>query len=114
MKNRIFKVFAIDVTGDGIVDTRDAITPFRYVAGWDVQIYRGQATTHTHTVVTDKGYAATCTTDGLTDGKICSVCSTVTLEKQVSPATGHKIASKGDLAPTCESAGYVGEKYCEN
>jgi len=35
------------------------------------------------------GVAATCTDPGLTDGKRCAVCGTVTLEQTVIPATGH-------------------------
>lgn len=42
-----------------------------------------------HTEVTVEGKAATCTEDGLTDGKRCIVCNTVTLEQEVIKATGH-------------------------
>ena len=42
-----------------------------------------------HTEVTVTGKAATCTATGLTDGKKCSVCGTVTLKQETIPASGH-------------------------
>ena len=50
-----------------------------------------------HTVVTDKGKAATCTKAGLTAGKHCSVCGQV-LKKQ------KKVAAKGHLYQSWEPA----------
>lgn len=40
-----------------------------------------------HTIVIDQGKAATCTTDGLTEGKHCSVCKTVLVPQEVIPAS---------------------------
>lgn len=42
-----------------------------------------------HTPVTDTGYAATCTEDGLTDGSHCQICDAVIQKQEVIPATGH-------------------------
>lgn len=42
-----------------------------------------------HTYVTQEAVAATCTTDGLTEGKYCSVCNIVFAQQEVVPATGH-------------------------
>ncbi len=42
-----------------------------------------------HTVVEDKGIAATCTTPGLTEGKHCSVCGEVIVKQEIIPAFGH-------------------------
>lgn len=42
-----------------------------------------------HNPVTDKGYDATCTENGLTDGKHCSVCGAVIVKQTVIPKTGH-------------------------
>ena len=50
-----------------------------------------ETVTHSgHTEVVIPGKAATCTEDGLTDGKKCSVCGTVTVEQTEIPAAGHK------------------------
>ncbi len=42
-----------------------------------------------HTEVIDKGEPATCIKPGITDGKHCSVCSTVLVKQEIIPATGH-------------------------
>ncbi len=42
-----------------------------------------------HTEVVDKGYPATCTTTGLTEGIHCSVCNEVIIKQTVIAATGH-------------------------
>ena len=41
-----------------------------------------------HNLVDDKGYAATCTRDGLTDGQHCTRCA-YKIEQKVIPATAH-------------------------
>ena len=43
-----------------------------------------------HTEETVPGKAATCTENGLTDGKKCSVCGATTVEQTVIPANDHK------------------------
>src|SRR5699024_7453014 len=43
-----------------------------------------------HTNAIMKGYAPTCTKDGLTDGVKCSVCKEVLTKQEVIPATGHQ------------------------
>ncbi|MBP3413349.1 MAG: hypothetical protein J6K89_08845, partial [Oscillospiraceae bacterium] len=58
-----------------------------------------------HTPVTDKGYAATCTTPGLSDGSHCSVCNTVLMEQTVIPAKGHTEVIVPGYAPTCLNSG---------
>ena len=42
-----------------------------------------------HVEETISGKAATCTEDGLTDGKKCEDCDTIVVEQQVIPALGH-------------------------
>ena len=52
-----------------------------------------------HTEVIDPAVPATCTTTGLTEGKHCSVCDTVTVAWTVTPALGHSYGewvSNGD------------------
>ncbi|MBQ8341461.1 MAG: hypothetical protein IJY22_03675 [Clostridia bacterium] len=60
-----------------------------------------------HTVVVDAAVAATCTADGLTEGKHCSVCNTVLEAQNVVEATGHTDSEWIiDKAATCTSIGY--------
>ena len=42
-----------------------------------------------HNMVNDWGYAATCTTNGLTNGSHCATCGWVQTAQQTIPATGH-------------------------
>ena len=54
-----------------------------------------------------KGYAETCTADGLTDGKYCKRC-TYTETAVVIPATGHATDVVVNVVdPTCEDGGYT-------
>ena len=62
-----------------------------------------------HTAVTDKGYPATCTTAGKTDGSHCSVCNTVIKAQTVINATGHK--SSGWIVDKAASIGVKGSKH---
>ena len=50
----------------------------------------GGTDTCVHTEVIIPAKAATCVESGLTEGKQCSKCSTVTVKQEVIPATGHK------------------------
>ena len=61
----------------------------------------------THTEQTITGTAATCTQDGLTDGKKCSVCDTLLQAQEVIPASGHHY---GDWTTTTEGSK---ERICE-
>ena len=64
-----------------------------------------------HTAVTDKGYPATCTTAGKTDGSHCSVCNTVIKAQTVINATGHK--SSGWITDKAASIGVKGSMHKE-
>ena len=64
-----------------------------------------------HTAVIDKGYPATCTTAGKTDGSHCSVCNTVIKVQTVIYATGHK--SSGWIVDKAASIGVKGSKHKE-
>ena len=59
-----------------------------------------------HTEVIDKAVAATCTTDGKTEGSHCSVCGEVIKAQTVIKATGHKYDDgKITKQPTCTETG---------
>ena len=64
-----------------------------------------------HTAVTDKGYSATCTTAGKTDGSHCSVCGAVIKTQTTITATGHK--SSGWIVDKTASIGVKGSKHKE-
>ncbi len=47
-----------------------------------------------HTAVTDKAVAATCTSNGLTEGSHCSVCNIIIVEQKTVKSKGHTMSSK--------------------
>ena len=65
-----------------------------------------------HTEVVDEAVAATCTETGLTEGKHCSVCGTVTVTQQITAALGHKIVIDEAVDPRCEKTGLTEGKHC--
>lgn len=68
-----------------------------------------------HTNAIMKGYAPTCTKDGLTDGVKCSVCKEVLTKQEVIPATGHQNTEiRNARAATCQKEGYTGDTYCKD
>ena len=61
-----------------------------------------------HNEETIAGKAATCTETGLTDGKQCSICGSITLAQDVIPAIGHKASEEDgncETAVKCTNAG---------
>ena len=65
-----------------------------------------------HTEETIPGKAATCTEDGLTDGKKCTVCKVTTVEQTKITAAGHKEVVDNAVAPTCTATGLTEGKHC--
>lgn len=59
-----------------------------------------------HTEVVDKAVAATCTADGYTEGKHCSVCMTVIAPQEKIKATGHKYVETV-VEPSYSNRGYT-------
>jgi hypothetical protein len=87
------------------------------VGGYDTVVYCTVCNTelsrvHTevsalgHTEETVPGKDATCTETGLTDGKKCTVCGTVTVEQTTVPALGHQY-DETMILPDCETKGYT-------
>ena len=63
-----------------------------------------EATGHTEAI--DEAVAPTCTTEGKTEGKHCSVCGEVLVAQEVLPATGHDFADATcDTPKTCRVCG---------
>ena len=65
-----------------------------------------------HQEVIIKGIQASCTEDGLTDGKKCSVCNEILEEQQIIPAAGHKEVIVKGKAATCTEDGLTDGKKC--
>jgi|GEM_PF-5742932 len=65
-----------------------------------------------HTEVIDKAVDATCTEDGLTEGKHCSVCGDVIVPQLVVKAKGHTEAIDGAVDATCTETGLTEGKHC--
>ena len=65
-----------------------------------------------HKVVVDQAKEATCTEDGLTEGKHCSVCNEVIKKQEVIPATGHKVVVDQGKKATCTEDGLTEGKHC--
>ncbi|RHS16804.1 hypothetical protein DWV83_08555 [Coprobacillus sp. AF13-15] len=65
-----------------------------------------------HKVVVDQAKEATCTEDGLTEGKHCSVCKEVIKKQEVIPATGHKVVVDQGKKATCTEDGLTEGKHC--
>ncbi len=66
---------------------------------------------HEHTEETLEAVAATCTTDGLTEGKKCSVCEMTLVAQETVPAA-HKTTKTEAVAPTCTEAGNIAYWTC--
>ena len=56
--------------------------------------------------------AATCTTDGLTEGKVCAKCEAVIVERQPTSALGHTEEKIPAVDPTCQNVGYTEGVKC--
>ena len=65
-----------------------------------------------HTEATDEAKAPTCTETGLTEGKHCSVCSTVLVKQETVDALGHTEVTDEAKAPTCTETGLTEGKHC--
>ena len=65
-----------------------------------------------HTEVTLAAKAATCTETGLTEGKQCSVCNTITIAQTEIAAKGHTEVVDQAVAPDCTNTGLEAGKHC--
>lgn len=68
--------------------------------------------TANHTIVTKPGYAATCKTSGLTEGKNCSVCNAVLSSQSTIPIVNHTYDNDQD--ESCNVCNYVRVLNCRH
>ena len=66
-----------------------------------------------HAEVLQPGVPATCTEEGISEGKYCSVCGDVIARQEVIPALGHAEVIEGYVAPTCTETGHTEGRHCE-
>ena len=104
--------------------TTDGYTTYTCSCEHSYVVAGEKAKGHTETTLT--GYAATCTENGLTDGKHCTACNTDTVVQEVIEATGHVegelIADSATHWTSCtnctsklnEASHVYGELYIEN
>ena len=65
-----------------------------------------------HTTVIDKTVAATCTSEGLTQGSHCSVCNTVIVKQNSIDKLPHVPVTDKAVAATCTSEGLTQGSHC--
>ena len=65
-----------------------------------------------HTTVIDKAVAATCTSEGLTQGSHCSVCNTVIVKQNSIDKLPHVPVTDKAVAATCTSEGLTQGSHC--
>ncbi|MBR4308354.1 MAG: endonuclease/exonuclease/phosphatase family protein [Oscillospiraceae bacterium] len=71
----------------------------------------GSYTETSHTLTMRDQVEATCTEDGFTGNRDCSVCGHV-VKGQVIPAKGHTVITEKGYAPTCTGAGLTDASHC--
>lgn len=102
-----------------IIDPEDptAYTSAALVEGWNISgdvlsLFAINGATHTHTEEVLPAVDATCTEDGLTEGKKCSVCGMILVQQQVIPATGHTEVDLPEQPATCTEDGLTAGRVC--
>ncbi len=90
--------------------TEAGLAQYRCAQCGHVLKYRLPAMGHREETV--PGKAAACTEDGLTEGKICSVCGEVLTAQETIPATGHTEETVPGKAATCTEDGLTEGKTC--
>lgn len=65
-----------------------------------------------HTIIIDPPIFSTCTTNGKSEGKHCSVCNKIIVEQRIIEKLGHTIVTDQLIAPTCTSNGKSEGAHC--
>ena len=67
---------------------------------------------HEHTVVTLEAVSATCTENGLTEGKKCSTCGEILVIQEIVTAKGHTEVIDYETESTCKEPGLTEGSHC--
>mgnify|MGYP002608660245 FL=1 len=94
--------WTVDEEADCVNDDSKSRHCSRCDAKTDVTVIEAKG----HTEVVDKAVAATCTADGYTEGKHCSVCNAVIKAQEKIAATGHKYVETV-VEPSYSNRGYT-------
>ena len=94
-------------TGTATITASFTYNGYTYKATCNVTVECNHAS-----LVTVKGKNATCTENGLTDGKKCSVCNTVTVAQKIIDKTGHREVTVKGKDATCTENGLTDGKKC--
>ena len=65
-----------------------------------------------HTIITDRGYPASCVSTGLTEGKYCVTCNAILVPQVVISAKGHTEVIDRAIPATCTTSGLTEGKHC--
>ena len=78
----------------------------------EAEVQRNKVTTSAlgHTEQSVSGYEASCTANGLTDGKVCSVCKKTLIAQNVIEAPGHSYDDDRD--ESCNVCGFIRDVAC--
>ncbi len=108
-------------TYTGATPTKESDSSYHYsFSGWDKALTNitadttvaAQFTATAHSKVIDKGYAATCQSEGLSDGAHCSVCNKVLAEQTVLPIGDHSPVTIPGTPATCVNSGVSDGSKC--
>ncbi len=88
---------------------QEGITRFTCSCG---MTYDATTPASAHTPKTVAAVAATCVSEGMTAGTVCSVCETVISGCEVIPVSGHKVVTQNGKPATCTDTGLTEGSYC--
>ena len=74
---------------------------------FSVYMVAEETVTCSHEILIDPAIAATCTSEGLTEGKHCSLCGEVLVAQTVVPKLDHNYQKSTVIKPTCTERGFT-------